>query len=168
MLASTNAESVAMLSPAAPPPQQSAVSTKITGPPSMVQPLAIAAEGVYSNYASVRDLRKALDEDPTKTDEEKELIVRAYAQENVDRGDVGLEDWALEQKDTTGIKEELMKMDLDMPTYQRAMNTIISEWRGKEAEKKRRLDELQRQRTKEAWERATGRQTGGIVGIKLR
>ena len=139
------------------------------GPVEMgVLPLAIAAEGVYSNYASVRDLRKALDEDPTKTDEEKELIVRAYAQENVDRGDVGLEDWALEQKDTTGIKEELMKMDLDMPTYQRAMNTIISEWRGKEAEKKRRLDELQRQRTKEAWERATGRQTGGIVGIKLR
>tara|TARA_R110002020_G_scaffold158863_1_gene342308 strand:- start:27 stop:1703 length:1677 start_codon:yes stop_codon:yes gene_type:complete len=131
-------------------------------------PLAIAAEGVYSNYASVRDLRKALDEDPTKTDEEKELIVRAYAQENVDRGDVGLEDWAIEQKDTTGVKEELMKMDLDMPTYQRAMNTIIGEWREKEAEKNRRLKELQRQRTKEAWERGIGRQSGGIVGIKLR
>ena len=131
-------------------------------------PLAIAAEGVYSNYASVRDLRKALDEDPTKTDEEKELIVRAYAQENVDQGDVGLEDWAIEQKDTTGVKEELMKMDLDMPTYQRAMNTIIGEWREKEAEKNRRLKELQRQRTKEAWERGIGRQSGGIVGIKLR
>ena len=45
-LASRRAANVATLSPAAPPPQQSAVSTKRTGPPRVSNPLLIASCGV--------------------------------------------------------------------------------------------------------------------------
>ena len=79
-------------------------------------PLWLAGEGLYAQYANKRDLDKAL-EKTNFPEHQKSLLREGYRQEAVDRGDVGLEDWAIDQPNISvalekigyGDKDELMR-----------------------------------------------------------
>ena len=72
-------------------------------------PLFLAGEALYSQYANKRDLRKALERIPNSKlpQYRKNLILEGYSQEAVDRGDVGLEDWAIDQPNISGALEKI-------------------------------------------------------------
>ena len=79
-------------------------------------PLWLAGEALYSQYANKRDLKKALDKMDIPQ-YKKNLLLEGYRQEAVDLGDVGLEDWAIDQPNISlalekigyGDRDELMK-----------------------------------------------------------
>ena len=69
-------------------------------------PLWLAGEGLYAQYANKRDLDKAL-EKMNFPEYQKQLLREGYRQEAVDRGDVGLEDWAIDQPNISGALEKI-------------------------------------------------------------
>jgi hypothetical protein len=72
-------------------------------------PLFIAAEGLYTNYANKRDLKKALDRVPISEipQYKKDLILEGYRQEARDIGDVGLETYAIDKPNVSGALEKI-------------------------------------------------------------
>jgi len=109
-------------------------------------PLVLAGEALYSQYANKRDLRKALERDGTMSEDQIEEIVATYGQESADLGDVGLEDWAIEQKDTTPFKEYLTGRDISMPKMRQDLNRTIEYERAvQEQEYQKQLKEAQRE-----------------------
>jgi len=72
-------------------------------------PLLLQGAAVYEHYKSVGDLKKALDQIPNSKipQYKKNLLVEGYRQEAVDRGDVGLEDWAVDQPNVSGALEKI-------------------------------------------------------------
>jgi len=72
-------------------------------------PLFMAAEGLYSNYADKRDLKKALDRIPISEmpQYKKNLILEGYRQEARDIGDVGLETYAIDKPNVSGALEKI-------------------------------------------------------------
>ena len=72
-------------------------------------PLFIAAEGLYTNYANKRDLKKALDRVPiSKVPQyQKDLILEGYRQEARDIGGVGLETYAIDKPNISGALEKI-------------------------------------------------------------
>ena len=120
-----------------------------------VLPLAVAAEGLYANYANKRDLKKALDQIPNSKipQYKKNLILEGYRQEARDVGDVGLETYAIDKPNVSGALEKIglgdKKMMMDIS------RSLISGIREDDAAKKAAKE----QRIKEAREKEIGRQT---------
>ena len=116
-------------------------------------PLAVAAEGLYANYANKRDLKKALDQIPNSKlpQYKKNLILEGYRQEARDVGDVGLETYAVDQPNVSGALEKIglgdKKQMMDLS------GGLISGIREVEAAKKAAKE----QRIKEAREKEIGR-----------
>ena len=117
------------------------------GPVEMgVLPLFLAGEGLYNQYANKRDLRKALERDGKMSKDEIEEIVATYGQESADLGDVGLEDWAIEQRDTTPYKDFLTEVDISMPQMRQDLNRTIEYQRAlQDQEYQKQLEEAQRE-----------------------
>ena len=69
-------------------------------------PLWLAGEALYSQYANKRDLKKALDKMDIPQ-YKKNLLLEGYRQEAVDLGDVGLEDWAIDQPNISPALEKI-------------------------------------------------------------
>jgi hypothetical protein len=69
----------------------------------------MAAEGLYSNYADKRDLKKALDRIPISEmpQYKKDLVLEGYRQEARDIGDVGLETYAIDKPNVSGALEKI-------------------------------------------------------------
>jgi hypothetical protein len=110
-------------------------------------PLFLAGEGLYDQYANKRDLRKALERDGEMSEDKIEEIVATYGQESADLGDVGLEDWAIEQRDTTPFKESLAEIDISMPQMRQDLNRTIEYERAlQDQEYQKQLKEAQRER----------------------
>ena len=125
-------------------------------------PLLMLA-GAYGRYANERDFRKALENKGVPPDK-IDLLAEAYGQELADFGDVGLEDYAIVQKDTTPIKEEMLELNMSMPQYVESAGEEIQKYR----DQQEKLQQLEQRRIREAWEDEIGRQNIGIAGIKLR
>ena len=73
-------------------------------------PLAVAAEGLYANYADKRDLKKALDQmvkNKLITQEQSDVLLKGFRQESRDIGGVGLETYAIEQPNVQEKLEEI-------------------------------------------------------------
>ena len=117
------------------------------GPVEMgVLPLFLAGEGLYNQYANKRDLRKALERDGKMSKDEIEEIVATYGQESADLGDVGLEDWAIEQRDTTPYKDFLTEVDISMPQMRQDLNRTIEYQRAlQDQEYQKQLEEALRE-----------------------
>ena len=116
-------------------------------------PLAIAAEGLYANYANKRDLKKALDQIPNSKlpQYKKNLILEGYRQEARDVGDVGLETYAMDEPNVSGALE---KIGLgDTKEFMDLSGGLISGVREEEAAEKAAKE----QRIKEAREKEIGR-----------
>ena len=118
-------------------------------------PLLLQGAAVYEHYKSVGDLKKALDQIPNSKipQYKKNLLVEGYRQEAVDRGDVGLEDWAIDQPNVSGALEKIglgdKKQMMDLS------GGLISGVREEEAAEKAAKE----QRIKEAREKEIGRRT---------
>ena len=125
-------------------------------------PLLMLA-GAYGRYANERDFRKALENKGVPPDK-IDLLAEAYGQELADFGDVGLEDYAIVQKDTTPIKEEMLELNMSMPQYVESAGEEIQKYR----DQQEKLQQLEQRRIREAWEDEIGRQNIGIAGIKVR
>ena len=133
------------------------------GPVEMgVLPLFLAGEGLYNQYANKRDLRKALERDGKMSKDEIEEIVATYGQESADLGDVGLEDWAIEQRDTTPYKDFLTEVDISMPQMRQDLNRTIEYQRAlQDQEYQKQLEEAQR----EQFDPYAPMAGGGIAGL---
>ena len=116
-------------------------------------PLAIAAEGLYANYANKRDLKKALDQIPNSKlpQYKKNLLLEGYRQEARDVGDIGLETYAIDKPNVSGA---LKKIGLgDKKQMMDLSEGLISGVREEDAAEKIAKE----QRIKEAMEKQIGR-----------
>ena len=131
-------------------------------------PLWLVGEGLYNQYANKRDLRKALERDGQMDKDQIEMVVATYGQEAADLGDVGLEDWAIEQKDTTPFKESLTEMDIGMPQMRQDLNRTIEYERALEAqEEAARYEKFYPRAQRERFDRDEPMfAEGGIVSLK--
>jgi len=79
----------------------------IFGPVDMATiPLWLAGDALYANYANKRDLKKALDK--LKIPQyQKGLLLEGYRQQARDKGDVGLETYAIDQPNISGALEKI-------------------------------------------------------------
>ena len=126
-------------------------------------PLWLAGEALYTQYANKRDLRKALERDGQMNKDKIDMVVATYGQEGADLGDVGLEDWAIEQKDTTPFKESLTEIDIGMPQMRQDLNRTIEYERAlQDQEYQKQLKEAQRERYDPNLPMMAG---GGIAGL---
>ena len=134
-------------------------------------PLAVAAEGLYANYADKKDLKKAL-EQIDMPQEQKDAILEGFRQEARDIGGVGLETYAINQPN---VKDQLAEQykgtegKIKLTQDARAGINIVRE---QDAEAKKLKKQEIEKRTKEAYENAIGRGSkrpiqfnkGGLAG----
>ena len=117
-------------------------------------PLAVAAEGLYANYADKKDLKKAL-EQIDMPQEQKDAILEGFRQEARDRGDVGLETWAINEPYVEDQLEEQHKGMEGKIKLTKQSRTGIDLIRQQDALQK----EIQNQRIKDAYKKEIGRNT---------
>ena len=119
-------------------------------------PLAVAAEGLYANYADKRDLKKALDQMDIPQ-EQKDALLEGFRQESRDLGGVGLETYAIEQPN---VQEKLEEIGYgDRTELLKDARAPIADIREQDARAKQLKQQEIEKRTKEAYEDAIGRRT---------
>ena len=126
-------------------------------------PLAVAAEGLYANYADKRDLKKALDQMDIPQ-EQKDLLLEGFRQESRDLGGVGLETYAIEQPN---IQKKLEEIGYgDRTELLKAARAPIAAIREQDAKAKQLKKQEIEKRTKEAYEDAIGRSSKRPIEFK--
>ena len=119
-------------------------------------PLAVAAEGLYANYADKRDLKKALDQmvkNKLITQEQSDVLLKGFRQESRYIGGVGLETYAIEQPN---VQEKLEEIGYgDRTQLLKAARAPIADIREQDA----RAKEIEKQRIEDAYKKEIGRRT---------
>ena len=115
-------------------------------------PLALAGEGLYQNYKDKKDLKRAL-EQTDMSQEQKDAILEGFRQEARDRGDVGLETWAINEPNVEDqLAEQYKGMEGKIKLTQDARKGI-NFIRQQDALQK----EIQNQRIEDAYKKQIGR-----------
>ena len=125
-------------------------------------------QGAYGRYASERDFRKALKETGQFDEKTINLLGETYGQELSDLGNVGLESYAVDQTDTSQIREGLKESGMSMDEFVKMGGDMVGGVRDDQAAAKK----IEKQRIEDAYKKEIGRRTvefkkGGRVSFKL-